>query len=111
MRRVSLTRRVTSTSAGTEKRREFQRLISDCENGLIDIVLVKSISRFAHNTVDLPETVRHLKELGVEVRFEEEGIRSLDGDGELMLFILASFAQEEGRSISENCKWGDPETV
>ena len=69
-------------------------------------MLVKSISRFARNTVDLLNTVRHLKDIGVDVWFEDEGIHSLDGDGELMLTILASFAQEESRSISENCKWG-----
>lgn len=94
--------------SGTEtaNRQEFQRLIADCEAGLIDIVLCKSISRFARNTVDLLETVRYLKELGVEVQFEKEHINSLSGDGELMLTILASFAQEESRSISENCKWG-----
>ena len=94
------------SGTGTEKRDEFNRLIADCEAGLVDIVLVKSISRFARNTVDLLETVRHLKEIGVEVWFEEEGIHSMDGDGELMLTILASFAQEESRSISENAKWG-----
>ena len=69
-------------------------------------MLVKSISRFARNTVDLLNIVRHLKDIGVEVWFEDEGIHSMDGDGELMLTILASFAQEESRSISENCKWG-----
>ena len=66
----------------------------------------KSISRFARNTVDLLETVRHLKSLGIEVRFEKENINSMSGDGELMLSILASFAQEESRSISDNVKWG-----
>lgn len=71
-----------------------------------DIILAKSISRFAKNTVDLLNVVRHLKELGIEVRFEKEKINSLSGDGELMLTLLASFAQEESRSISENCKWG-----
>ena len=94
------------SGTGTEKRGEFNRLLADCESGLVDIVLVKSISRFARNTVDLLETVRHLKDIGVDVWFEEEGIHSMDGDGELMLTILASFAQEESRSISENCKWG-----
>lgn len=79
----------------TSRRSEFRRLISDCENGRIDVVLCKSISRFARNTVDLLETVRHLKELGVEVRFEKENIRSLSDDGELLLTILASFAQED----------------
>lgn len=90
----------------TSRRAGFQRLITDCEQGKIDIVLCKSISRFARNTVDLLETVRHLKQLGVEVRFEKENINSLSADGELLLTILASFAQEESRSISENVKWG-----
>lgn len=90
----------------TEKRKEFQRLISDCDAGKIDIVLTKSISRFARNTVDLLETVRHLKELGIAVIFEKENIDSLSADGELLLTLLASFAQEESRSISENVKWG-----
>lgn len=87
-------------------RSEFGRLLEDCEAGRIDIILCKSISRFARNTVDLLNTVRHLKDIGVEVRFEKEQINSMSGDGELMLSILASFAQEESRSISENVKWG-----
>lgn len=94
------------SGTGTAKRDEFNRLVADCDAGKIDIVLTKSISRFARNTVDLLETVRHLKEIGVDVWFERENIHSMDGDGELMLSILASFAQEESRSISENCKWG-----
>ena len=81
-------------------------MLEDCEAGKIDIILTKSISRFARNTVDLLETVRHLKELGIEVRFEKEHINSLSGDGEVMLTLLASFAQEEVRSLSENVKWG-----
>lgn len=89
-----------------ERRPEFTRMVADCETGRVDIILTKSISRFARNTVDLLNTVRHLKELGIEVRFEKEHINSLSGDGELMLSILASFAQEESRSISENVKWG-----
>ena len=89
-----------------EKRDEFKRMIVAAEKGDIDIILTKSIQRFARNTVDLLETVRHLKDIGVEVRFEKEHINSMDGDGELMLTILASFAQEESRSISENVKWG-----
>ena len=95
---------VSGTS--TKHRTEFQRMIADAEHGKIDIILCKSISRFARNTVDLLETVRHLKELGVEVRFEKENIHSLSGDGELMLSVLASFAEEESRSISDNSKWG-----
>ena len=90
----------------TSKRGEFLRLLADCEEGKIDIILTKSISRFARNTVDLLETVRHLKNLGIEVQFEKENIHSLSEDGELMLTLLASFAQEESRSISENVKWG-----
>ena len=88
-----------------DRRPEFKRLLDDCEAGKIDIVLTKSISRFARNTVDLLETVRHLKELGIEVQFEKEHINSLSDDGELMLSLLASFAQEESRSISENARW------
>lgn len=87
------------------KRKEFQRMLADAEAGNIDIILTKSIPRFARNTVDLLNTVRHLKEIGVEVWFEKENIRSMSGDGELMLTILASFAQEESRSISDNIKW------
>ena len=93
------------TGTSTEKRDDFKRLVEDCDAGKIDIVLTKSISRFARNTVDLLETVRHLKDIGVEVRFERENISSVSGDGELLLTILASFAQEESRSMSENIKW------
>lgn len=94
---------VTGTSV--KKRMGFQEMMADAEAGKIDIILVKSISRFARNTVDLLESVRHLKELGIEVRFEKENISSLSADGELMLTILASFAQEEVESMSRNIKW------
>ena len=94
------------SGTGIEKRNDFKRLLQDCEEGKIDIILTKSVSRFARNTVDLLKVVRHLKELGIEVRFEKENINSLTGDGELMLSILASFAQEETMSISKNVKWG-----
>ena len=95
-----------TTGTSTTKRDELKRLLQDCEDGKIDIILVKSISRFARNTVDTLEMVRRLKEIGVEVRFERENISSFSGDGELMLTILASFAEEESRSISQNVKWG-----
>lgn len=88
-----------------DTRPEFQCMIADCKDGRIDMVITKSISRFARNTVTLLETVRELKMLGVDVYFEEQNIHSLSGDGELMLTILASYAQEESRSVSENCKW------
>ena len=94
------------SGTGIDKRDEFKRMLSDAEQGNIDIILTKSIQRFARNTVDLLETVRHLKDIGVEVRFEKENINSMSGDGELMMTILASFAQEESRSISDNVKWG-----
>jgi len=88
-----------------ENRPEFQRMLSDCKSGLIEKVITKSISRFARNTVTLLETVRELKAIGVDVYFEEQNIHSMSGDGELLLTILASYAQEESLSVSENCKW------
>ncbi len=88
-----------------DNRPEFQRMLTDCRDGQIDMVITKSISRFARNTVTLLETVRELKSLGIDVYFEEQNIHSMSGDGELMLTILASYAQEESRSVSENCKW------
>lgn len=95
-----------SAVTGTkDSREEFQRMLEDCRNGKIDMIITKSISRFARNTVTLLSTVRELKELGVDVWFEKENIHSISGDGELMLTILASFAQEESLSVSENCKW------
>lgn len=95
-----------SAVTGTkDSRDEFQRMLTDCKDGKIDMIITKSISRFARNTVTLLSTVRELKELGVDVWFEKENIHSISGDGELMLTILASFAQEESLSVSENCKW------
>ena len=91
---------------GTKDNREnFQRLLADCRAGKVDTVITKSISRFARNTVTLLETVRELKNMGVDVFFEEQNIHSLSADGELMLTILASYAQEESLSASENQKW------
>jgi DNA invertase Pin-like site-specific DNA recombinase len=93
-------------ATGTKDRRaEFQRMLSDCRAGKIDMILTKSVTRFARNTVTTLETVRELKLLGIDVFFEKENIHSIGGDGELMLTILASFAQEESLSVSENCKW------
>lgn len=91
---------------GTKDSRDnFQRLLQDCKAGLIDMVITKSISRLARNTVTLLETVRTLKEIGVDVFFEEQNIHTMSADGELMLTILASYAQEESLSASENQKW------
>jgi DNA invertase Pin-like site-specific DNA recombinase len=88
-----------------DSRPEFRRMLADCRDGKVDLIITKSISRFARNTVTLLETVRELKLLGVDVYFEEQNIHSISGDGELMLTILASYAQEESLSASENCKW------
>ena len=86
-------------------RKGFQQMLEDCKDGKIDIVVTKSISRFARNTVTLLETVRSLKLMDVDVFFEEQNIHTMSADGELMLTILASYAQEESRSVSENMKW------
>lgn len=88
-----------------EDRPGLQQLIADSRDGKIDMILTKSISRFARNTVTLLETVRMLKALGVDIYFEEQNIHTLSGDGELLLTILASYAQEESLSVSENMKW------
>ena len=88
-----------------EDREQFQKLLADCRSGLINMVITKSISRFARNTVTLLSAIRELKELGVNVFFEDQGINSISEEGELMLTLLASQAQEESLSCSENCKW------
>lgn len=93
---------VTGTKA---ERDDFQRLLSDCRAGKIDMIITKSISRFARNTVTLLEIVRELKLLGIDVYFEEQNIHTISSDGELMITILASYAQEESLSASENQKW------
>jgi DNA invertase Pin-like site-specific DNA recombinase len=88
-----------------ESREEFQQLIKDCKAGKIDMIITKSISRFARNTVTLLKTVRELKSIHVDVFFEEQNIHSISSDGEMILTLLASFAQEESRSVSDNMKW------
>ena len=88
-----------------EDRPEFQRLMEDCRAGKIDVIYTKSTSRLARNTVLLLKTVRELKLLGVDIYFEKENIHSLSTEGELLLTILASYAQEESRSASENQLW------
>lgn len=81
-------------------------MISDALDGRIDLIVTKSVSRFARNTVDSLTTVRKLKEKGVEVYFQKENIYTLDSKGELLITIMSSLAQEESRSISENVTWG-----
>ena len=91
---------------GTLSNREnFVKLIEMCRHGCIDMIITKSISRFARNTVTLLETVRELKNLGVDVYFEEQNIHTKSTEGELLLTILASFYQEESLQVSENLKW------
>lgn len=92
--------------SGTKDSRDnFNRMIEDAKLGKIDLIITKSISRFARNTIIFLETIRALKEFNVDVFFEEQNIHSLSGDGEFMLTILASYAQEEAKSVSENMKW------
>ena len=88
-----------------DNRTGFQNLISECRAGNIDLIITKSISRFARNTVTLLETVRELKLFGIDVFFEEQNIHTISADGELMMTILASYAQAESLSASENQKW------
>lgn len=94
------------TGTSIKKREGFTSMIQDALDGKIDMIVTKSISRFARNTVDTLSTVRKLKNAGIEVFFEKENIYTLDSKGELLLTILSSLAQEESRSISENTTWG-----
>lgn len=95
---------VTGTSV--EKREDFQRMMCDCRKGKIDRILVKSISRFARNTKDCLAAVRELKELGVSVQFEEQGIDTSKVSSEMVTAIMASLAQKGSESISSNVRWG-----
>jgi len=94
------------SATNTKKRDGFKQMVADALEGKIDLIVTKSVSRFARNTVDSLVTVRQLKEKGVEVYFEKENIYTLDSKGELLITIMSSLAQEESRSISENVTWG-----
>jgi site-specific DNA recombinase len=94
------------TGTSTRRRTGFNEMIKDAINGKINLIITKSISRFARNTLDTISFVRKLKEHGVEVYFENENIWTLDSQGELLLTLMASIAQEESRNISERVKWG-----
>lgn len=94
------------SATNTKKRDEFKQMIADCRAGKIDMIITKSISRFARNTLDCLNYVRELKELGIGIIFEKENINTLDAKGEVLLTILSSLAQDESRSISENSTWG-----
>ena len=94
------------TGTSTKHREGFKKMVADALAGNIDLIVTKSVSRFARNTVDSLTTIRKLKEHGVECYFEKENIWTFDGKGELLITIMSSLAQEESRSISENCTWG-----
>ncbi|MDI9508976.1 MAG: recombinase family protein [Bacillota bacterium] len=94
------------SATNTKHREGFRRMIADALDGKIDLIVTKSVSRFARNTVDSLTTVRQLKEKGIEIYFEKENIWTLDSKGELLITIMSSLAQEESRSISENVTWG-----
>ena len=92
-------------SGTKDNREEFNRMVEDCKAGKIDLIVTKAISRFARNTATLLSTIRELSSIGVDVFFEEQNLHSMSGDGEMILTLLASCAQEEARSASENVKW------
>lgn len=94
------------SAVNTKKRDGFNKMVTDALAGKLDLIVTKSVSRFARNTVDSLTTVRKLKEKGVEIFFEKENIYTFDGKGELLITIMSSLAQEESRSISENVTWG-----
>ena len=94
------------TGTSVKKREGFQTMVADALAGKIDLIITKSVSRFARNTVDSLSTIRELKEHNTEVFFEKENIWTFDSKGELLITIMSSLAQEESRSISENVTWG-----
>ncbi|HVI40911.1 MAG TPA: recombinase family protein [Anaerovoracaceae bacterium] len=94
------------SGTNTKKREEFNRMIDECMAGSIDMVITKSISRFARNTLDCLKYIRQLKEKNIPVYFEKENINSMDSKGEVMLTIMASLAQQESQSLSQNVKLG-----
>ena len=94
------------TGTSTKRREGFKTMVADALAGKIDLIVTKSVSRFARNTVDSLTTIRQLKEKGIECYFEKENIWTFDGKGELLITIMSSLAQEESRSISENVTWG-----
>ena len=94
------------SGTSSKRRPAFQQMVDDALAGKIDLILTKSLSRFARNTVDTLKTIRALKEKNVEVYFEKEDISTLDSKGEFLITLMSSLAQEESRSISENVAWG-----
>ena len=99
------------TGTSTKKREEFKRMIRHCRQKKIDMILTKSISRFARNTVDCLNYIRALKELGIAVFFEKENINTMSSDSELIITLMGAFAQAESESISANIRWGKREAM
>ena len=95
---------ITGTSA--KKRPQFMAMIEDCRAGKIDAIITKSVSRFGRNTVDTLSYTRELKALGIDVYFEKENLHSISPEGELLLTLMAAFAESESQSLSENVSWG-----
>ncbi|HPD89246.1 MAG TPA: recombinase family protein [Oscillospiraceae bacterium] len=94
------------SGTSVKKRFQFMKMIEDCRAGKIDAVITKSVSRFGRNTVDTLVYTRELKILGIDIYFEKENLHSTSPDGELMLTLMAAFAESESESMSENIKWG-----
>ena len=94
------------SGTNTKNREEFNRMIEDCEAGTIDMIITKSISRFARNTLDCLKYIRQFKEKNIPVFFEKEAINTMDAKGEVLLTIMASLAQQESQSLSQNVKFG-----
>ena len=94
------------SGTNTKKREEFNRMIAECMEGHIDMIITKSISRFARNTLDCLRYIRQLKEKNIPVFFEKENINTMDSKGEVLLTIMASLAQQESESLSKNVKMG-----
>lgn len=94
------------SATNTKKRDDFRAMVQDALDGKIELIITKSVSRFARNTVDSLTIIRKLKEKGIPVVFEKEGINTMEGTGEVLITILSSLAQEESRNISENTRWG-----
>lgn len=94
------------SGTNTKKREEFNRMITECDAGNIDMIITKSISRFARNTLDCLKYIRQLKEKNIPVFFEKENINTLDAKGEVLITIMASLAQQESQSLSQNVKMG-----
>jgi DNA invertase Pin-like site-specific DNA recombinase len=94
------------SATNTKKRDDFNAMIEDCMAGKIEMVITKSVSRFARNTVDSLQNIRKLKERNIPIFFEKEGVNTMESGGELLITILSSQAQEESRNLSENTRWG-----